>query len=81
VPAVIYNIDRAYNLYLIYKYIACMGDSGKCRFYLHFGTVEKVYTLCECLLYHNSVENFVTKCKQECNVHYKEHKTRDTKIN
>jgi len=23
-----------------------------------------------CLLYHNSVENFVTTLKQECNVHY-----------
>jgi len=31
--------------------------------------------------YHNSVENFITKCKQECNVRYIEHKTRDAKIN
>jgi len=42
---------------------------------LHFGTVDKLY---QCLLYHNSEENFITKCKQECNVHYIEHKTRDT---
>jgi len=31
--------------------------------------------------YYNSVENFVTKCKQECNVRYIEQKTRVTKIN
>jgi len=30
--------------------------------------------------YHNSVENFVIKCKLECNVRYIEHKTRYTKI-
>jgi len=33
--------------------------------------VEKLYTL---LFYHNCVENIVSLHKQECNVHYIEHK-------
>jgi len=31
--------------------------------------------------FHNSVENFIAKRKQECNVHYIERKTRDIKLN
>jgi len=49
---------------------------------LYFEIVKKLYIHSINAYFNpNSVENFVTKYKQGCDVHYIEHKTRDTKIN